>query len=63
MFFDECSDTSCLFNTYAPYLGSALALGLGSAILGPMILPAAAMEATVFGVGAETILATGAMAI
>jgi len=63
MFFTECDDTSCLFNTYAPYLGTALAVGIGTAILGPMVLPAAAMEASVFGIGTETILATGAMAI
>ena len=63
MFFDECSNTSCLFNTYAPYLGTALAVGLGTAILGPFVLPAAIAETAVFGIGAEQIIATGAMAI
>ena len=63
MFFTECDDTSCLFNTYAPYLGTALAVGLGTAILGPMVLPAAALEGSLFGIGTETIIASGSMAI
>lgn len=63
MLFTDCQDASCLFSTYAPYVGGALALGLGTAILGPMVLPAAALEASVFGVGVETIIATGALAV
>ena len=63
MLFTDCQDASCLFSTYAPYVGGALALGLGTAILAPIVLPSAAVSASVYGVGAETIIAVGAAAI
>ena len=66
MFFTDCQDTSCLYNTfssYAPYIATGLGVAATASLLGPLILPAAMVEASVFGVGVETILATGAMAI
>ena len=63
MFFDEGCDTACLFNTYAPYVGGALALGLGTAILAPIVLPSAAVSASVYGVGIESVIAAGSMAV
>jgi len=64
MFFDEdCNTSACLFATFMPYLGGALAVGVGTAVLAPFVLPAAIAETAVFGIGAEQIIATGAMAI
>ena len=63
MFFDEGCDAACLFNTYSPYIGGALVLGLGTAVLAPFVLPSAAVSASVYGVGIESVIAVGAAAI
>ena len=63
MFNDHCKgDFKCLSEYYMPYVG-VLGLGLGTAILAPYVLPAVALEASLFGVGTEAVIASGAMAL
>ena len=66
MFFTDCQDTSCLYNTfssYVPYIATGLGVAATASLLGPLILPAAMVEASVFGVGIESVIAAGSMAI
>ena len=59
----ESGDFRCVAQTYLPYIGGAIAIGVSTAVLAPLVLPATLLEASLFGVGTEAVIATGAMAL